>query len=110
MRMDFGKFKGVEVSAVPHGYLSWALANVKNLDGALKFEIEAELGYRTRSESHQSSRHTALPERARSLAAEVVELGFYAAARKHHPDMGGDHEDMVLLTQVREVLREIVGA
>lgn len=40
----------------------------------------------------------------RKLAEEIIKLGYREASKLHHPDAGGQHEDMVLLPEIKKAL------
>lgn len=42
------------------------------------------------------------------MLREIVDMGFKHLARKYHPDAGGNHEDMTLLTRAVEALRKAI--
>jgi hypothetical protein len=48
--------------------------------------------------------------RRKVLAAELIDFGFKRAAARHHPDHGGAHRDMVLLSEIRDQLLQLTGA
>lgn len=43
------------------------------------------------------------------LAHAIINSGFAQQARRRHPDVGGPHEAMMELTEVRDQLRQAVG-
>jgi curved DNA-binding protein CbpA len=43
------------------------------------------------------------------MALEVINSGLRALTRKHHPDLGGNHEDMVAVNRAVEALRKLVS-
>jgi len=45
----------------------------------------------------------------RQLALEIINAGYRTTSRKHHPDLGGTHEQMVAINRVCDRLRQIVG-
>jgi hypothetical protein len=40
----------------------------------------------------------------RKLAIALINAGYKALAKEHHPDIGGSHETMVRLTELRDAL------
>jgi hypothetical protein len=44
-----------------------------------------------------------------AMALDIINAGYRALSRKHHPDLGGSHEQMVSLNRVCDRLRLIVG-
>jgi hypothetical protein len=112
--MPFGKHAGRELFSLPGDYLSWLLENL-SLYEPLKSAVVEEL--RKRGQSQQRGRQRSevqqprylcgVPEELRPAIAEIVELGFRAAARVRHPDVGGTKEKMQELNAAREWLRHI---
>jgi len=45
----------------------------------------------------------------RQVALEIINAGYRTLSRKHHPDLGGTHEQMVAINRVCDRLRQIVG-
>jgi hypothetical protein len=42
------------------------------------------------------------------IALELVNAGYRLLSRKHHPDLGGSHEQMVAINKVCDVLRNMI--
>jgi hypothetical protein len=99
-RMPFGRFKGLLLEELPDAYLRW-LTTIR-LRSPLQEAVEAERRRRLEAASMMPS---ACPPRA----AELVELGFRTAARRHHPDVGGTDEAMREIIEARDWLRDVVG-
>jgi hypothetical protein len=101
--MPFGKHCGEDIADIPTGYLRWLRDNT-DLYGELADEVEAELDRRLfnqRQESSQQSDSTFF----KPFLREVVEHGYKAAARVHHPDAGGSVATMQRLNALVQFLR-----
>jgi hypothetical protein len=95
--MPFGKFKGVRVEELEIGYLEWLVENIR-LRGSLRVAVETEYHRRLRLEDDSSINHV--------IVDEIVGAGVRSLARKHPPDMGGDHGRMVLINRAAEWIRQ----
>lgn len=102
MKMLFGKFRGVELGAVPDDYLCW-LATLPQLRDPLLTEVNREISRRA-FEAQQSDSGEPCPDA--ELAAELIGVGLRVLAKKFHPDIGGDHARMVRLNECAKWLRE----
>jgi len=92
-------------------YLAWLLESARltwELREAITREIAARLDLPALPEVRGGVE--ALPPELRPWASEIVEAGFRAAARRHHPDLGGTNDGMRALLAAREALRELVGS
>ena len=115
MKMPFGKHKGRALADVPTDYLHWVRPKLQR--PGLRAAVEAELARRATGrfyERHQDppprpSRDPLAREDVRQLALEIVNRGFKAAAREHHPDLGGDVEKMKAANAAADALRELLG-
>jgi hypothetical protein len=112
VRMPFGKHKGLDLADVPADYLRWVRPKVQRPD--LRSAVDAELARRAARrhyERHSPPRmpHDSLAGDVRRLALEIVTRGYRAAAREHHPDMGGDVEEMQRVNAAADALRELLG-
>jgi hypothetical protein len=63
---------------------------------------------RARQQRHATSRAT-LSGANQAIALELVNIGYRAMSRKHHPDLGGSHEQMVAINQVCDYLRLMIS-
>ena len=45
----------------------------------------------------------------KAMALDMINAGYRALSRKHHPDAGGSHEKMVEVNRALEALRKVVG-
>lgn len=97
MRMRFGKFKGYELEDIPLDYLEWLVKSIP-LREPLRSAVNAE--YARRSQSQKAN--TIVDA---DIAAQIIGAGLRALAKKHHPDMGGSHEQMVAINDAAEWLR-----
>ena len=113
MRMPFGKYLGEELSQLPLEYLQWLAENV-DLYGRLRQAVERELRNRQTYWRRQAAEPpppvdgvSVRVERGdTALFREMVDAGFKALARKHHPDVGGDTATMQHVNRVAERLRQ----
>lgn len=118
MTMPFGKHCGEDIADIPTGYLRW-LRDSADLYGELADEVDAELDRRLFSQRPESSQQshstffTPFLERGciyfdpadSSLLREIVEHGYKASARVHHPDAGGLVATMQRLNALVQFLR-----
>lgn len=130
MVMSFGRFKGRDVSDLPDHYLLWLLvwgppARVRGLWAEARPAVLAEVAARgllddlarrgvldaaIRAEAEARGLLRSAERDARHFLAEVVELGWRAAARRHHPDVGGSAQAMREVLRARDRLRQLVEA
>jgi Putative quorum-sensing-regulated virulence factor len=94
VRMRFGKYKGYEVADLPRPYLEWLLGVARE---PLLSAVRRALG-----EEKPAAR--AISPAVKAMAREIVSQGYRSLAQKHHPDRGGNHEDMVLVNKAKELL------
>jgi len=99
--MPFGKYRGQPLSALPDGYLAWLTA-LPDLREPLRSRIRDEL--RARGTGRGTAPGTLVVPALRTAASRIVEAGFRALAKQHHPDAGGDHHAMIELTAARDAL------
>jgi hypothetical protein len=104
-RMPFGKFKGTPLGEIDGDYLYW-LAGIE-LRPRLRAAVQAELERRAAGAEVMGP---AIPAELREPAAEIIERGFRAAARQHHPDHGGDDRRMRGVLAARDALARVIGA
>jgi hypothetical protein len=113
--MPFGKYKGIDLEELPLDYLQWlrGIAKAGRLQSAINVEIA-----RRATERHYERTYDHEPPRRRDplasaevrrLALEIVTRGYRAAALEHHPDHGGDTEQMKLANAAADALRELLG-
>lgn len=92
MLLRFGKYKGQQITDVPTEYLEWLVQQNKNTLA----DIEEELERRVAAESAN------LP-----IIQQVIQAGYRALAKQHHPDVGGDPSKMKEVNNAVEYLRKL---
>jgi hypothetical protein len=107
--MPFGKHKGCPVRDLPDSYVQW-LVDGDVLYGPLRDEVEAEYAYRFATGARGTQERTAglsihIAPLHVSMVREIVESGYKAVAKVHHPDVGGDLVAMQLLNAAAKSLR-----
>ncbi len=108
MRMPFGKYKGIDVEHLPDDYLDWLMTIV--LRGPLASAVHREAARRWDSwtrfdeEPKPPSRRIVPEPEVLQLAERIVTIGFRHLAKELHPDVGGSHGEMILLTAARDFL------
>ncbi len=106
MTMPFGVHKGLPLNDLPNAYLEW-LAGI-DLRPSLRRGVDAELSRRCGrgpDENSASSGLRRLGPDDLGLARELLQSGYRAMAKKHHPDFGGDAVVMRQLIDVANKLR-----
>ena len=114
MTMPFGKHSGDRIENLPSDYLRW-LHDATDLKGRLREAVADEYNHRFRTHSappRKAIEATTLSiDRAHvSMVREIVEAGYKATARRHHPDAGGEHGMMQLLNAAAASLRSQLTA
>ena len=103
MQMPFGKYKGRPLSSVPDDYLLWVLDNVESLSPTLRRAIEARLGVAPPPPPPP-------PPTGHLVAIEKVIRSWHRQmALKYHPDRGGSHEQMLIVNEGAELLKQLAG-
>ena len=129
MRMPFGRHKGTQLRAIPHGYLQWVLRvpdisidlrraieqvlrpqddlqtlelEVKQLKEKIG-ELEDEIGYREFLLEEKEERIVALSKTSPSL--HWWGNWFNRAVMVCHPDRGGNEQAMTLLNEANEKVK-----
>jgi hypothetical protein len=93
MILKFGKYKDQDIKTVPDDYLAWLIETQK----------------KTLSEyQEEQERRAALQDARRSWAERLIQAGYRALANKHHPDHGGNDNDMLQVTAAKEKLKTLV--
>jgi uncharacterized protein (DUF3820 family) len=91
MQMPFGKFKGQEVTACPHWYLTW-LVNKVPLHGQLQEEVCQELGIEIDRLKELREQVEALKQENLVLKATLAQS---PAAPQHGPTLAPPDPDFV---------------
>lgn len=112
--MPWGRHRGRAIADVPSSYLCWVLESANNPERALKEAIKKELGERFGTVRTKIVYETVkgpgqLERRLRPLGREIVQRGYRACAKDHHPDVGGDHDAMITLADARDALLKWVA-
>jgi hypothetical protein len=88
--LQFGKYRGCDIRAVPLEYLDWLLQSSRESIHQIGAEIRRRQG---------------LPEELdSSMAMRVIRAGYRELSKSMHPDAGGSHEAMVILNATYEAL------
>jgi len=98
MRIPFGKYRGAFINQLPTEYLEWLTTiDVREpLATKIKEEYERRLYDQSAIESPMTLR----------LVDEIISAGVRVLARTHHPDAGGEHDEMVAINTAADWLRE----
>jgi Putative quorum-sensing-regulated virulence factor len=78
-RLHFGKYEGWEIRDVPEDYLSWLMNSSQQTADMCKAELE-------RRENEE--------EASMSWMERIIKTGYRELSKKHHPDFGGQVQDM----------------
>jgi hypothetical protein len=108
MRMPFGLYRGHWLSELPDQYISW-LVGEDWLREPLKGALEREYLKRQRRAAEEPRQLRLFSGEMRDMAAQVIDVGYRHLAKTFHPDSGGEHDLMVRLNEVRDVLRKVIG-
>jgi hypothetical protein len=112
MRMPFGKYKSIEVSALPDDYIAWLL-DLDDLREPLRTVVFGEAGRRNRQSFGARKRGFVTiqlkPEEV-PLARRLFDAGYRTVARDFHPDLGGDVLRMQDLNSLAENVRDQLAA
>jgi hypothetical protein len=112
VRLQFGKYRGLDLEDVPLGYLGWLLEEGK-IDAPLRRAVRSEIGNRIGSPlDGRSAAPRALPltPEVAATADDLIALGYRQLALRHHPDRGGDHHLMIAATSARDWLTSVLEA
>ena len=99
MIMRFGRYRGQDISEVPDDYLEW-LERTQTCDlDQLRAAME-QRGLRT----HRPQPRVVYqqPLKPGPLIAEMIHAGYRTLAKKYHPDMGGNTQQMQQLNEAFE--------
>lgn len=121
-KMPFGKYVDMPLPEVPEWYLRW-LSEQEWLRDPLRADVLEELRSRDADEDDEDDdrdedrtddtgprHHDDLADDARQWACAIVDAGYRALARRHHPDVGGDTARMQQINAAAEWLRQSTGA
>ena len=101
MKMPFGRYSGVEVGDLPSDYLEWLHAL-----GTLRKPLHAAVDMECRARFGPTQRNPGVPSpEVRTMATEIVAVGYRKLAHVHHPDHDGDERAMQMLNAAAEWLR-----
>lgn len=90
MKLEFGKYRGLELSDVPEEYLLW-LAESRERDAKLyRAEIE---------------RRTLALEANDDYVTRIIKTGYRELAKRLHPDVGGSADEFRELQTAFEKLK-----
>lgn len=102
--MPFGRYRNIEVSALPADYLRW----LATLD--LREPLAAEVKRVLDDAGTLSSSSSALPAELRPTVQEIIAVGYRMLSLRAHPDRsGGKHQDMVKLNAARDWLKRLAA-
>ncbi len=100
MLMPFGKYRGQPLSELPGPYFEWLLTI--DLRPPLSDAVWEELERRKQTGLTCPDSSAAIPADLAPALTEMVNRGYKAAAREHHPDVGGDGEFMRVLNAAKD--------
>lgn len=102
MKFPFGKYRGVDITNAPENYLEWLLG-WEPLREPLRHAIEIEL------ERRANLRSTPAIKIDTAVVDAIIRAGVRALAKQHHPDIGGDGDQMTKINVVADQLRALVA-
>ncbi len=126
MEMPFGKYRGCDIGDVPDSYLEWVIENCEIRSEALYDAIESKLDG-TYERSHPRRRTAtaapppppppppppAAPPRPQGgelvSIEKVIRAWHRLLAKKYHPDRRGTHEQMLIVNEGAELLKQLAG-
>jgi hypothetical protein len=92
--MTFGKYEGWDIRDVPDDYLQWLIMSTEQTLKMCKDELE---------------RREAAEEADMSWMERIIKTGYRELVKRHHPDAGGQKEDMQALNASYDALSEALG-
>lgn len=107
-RLPFGKFRGHDVADVPGSYLSWLYFEAERLDPSLHRAIRTELAGRLGATLDREAPRLLPAPQVADAARAIVDTGYRVTAKRAHPDIGGDHRQMIAVSDARDYLRRAV--
>ena len=93
MILQFGKYKGYDLQAIPDDYLEWLISTQEKT---------------LTSYQEERKRRQDLQEAQLSYAERIVQVGFRTLAMQCHPDHGGNNESMRQVIAAHERLKELL--
>ena len=93
MILQFGKYKGYDLQAIPDDYLEWLISTQEKT---------------LTSYQEERTRRQDLQEAQLSWAERLVQTGFRTLAMQCHPDHGGNNESMRQVIAAHERLKELL--
>jgi hypothetical protein len=106
MRMPFGKYRDRLLSEIPDGYLAWLLREC-DLSPWLRDEVQSEIQQR-HGRHEQVNQEAEAQERA--VVGGVLQGWYRQLCLRYHPDRGGSDQEMRVVNDAYERLRNMVGA
>jgi hypothetical protein len=120
----WGKHKGTRFEDVPTSYLKWFLRQdwAKDWPDLVK-DTEAELEERqpsfdfgqkrSRARGSERERKSEPPPgwssaNGNGYIRDIVQAGYQVVSKKHHPDFGGTHDEMVKVNLAMEEIRRVL--
>ena len=93
MILQFGKYKGYDISNIPEDYLDWLISTTQKTLSDYKEE---------------KARREYMQEASLPWVERVIQAGYRSLAMQHHPDHGGNTEDMRQINAAHEKLKQLV--
>jgi hypothetical protein len=106
--MPFGKYKNWLIRDLPLDYLLWvtSIELRQPLRGAIDDEVRRRQDEtEDEDEFEPEARRGRQPDR--NMVERIVDCGMKTLARRHHPDVGGDHRTMVAILAAADWLKQI---
>lgn len=97
MKLDFGKYKGCQLSEVPASYLAWLRREATERVAMVDAEMERRRQEQQRAEEERRRAEQDLWTAGNSKSEwelKVINAGLRALAKEHHPDNGGNTREM----------------
>lgn len=93
-RLQFGKWEGYDIRDVDREYLEWLKEHSERTINMVTEELE---------------RRDNDAEASMSWMERIIAAGYRELSKKHHPDRGGDPEEMKELNASHDLLKEALG-
>jgi hypothetical protein len=107
--MKFGRYRGARLVDISTPYLPW-VAQRPDLRPPLSTWVHDELAAREQHQRGEPEPRPMIGPVDRARAEQVVEVRCERLATQFHPDRGGTNARMRDLLDVREWLRDAIGA